>query len=103
MAGTDRENAEKTKAEAEKRFPNEKWIDVSKAETQIKGISGHDDFKGIKVAYSKILEGDKNTLAKEIRQAKILTSRGDCVYLLPKAYRREFNRIPRKHQKTAPL
>ncbi|MCL1992367.1 MAG: hypothetical protein FWG66_05420 [Spirochaetes bacterium] len=85
MVNRNKENAEKTEAAAKRRFPNEKWIDVSEAESQIKGISGHDDFKGIKVAHPKILEGDKNTLAKEIRQAKILTDRGDCVYLLPKA------------------
>jgi|GEM_PF-980413 len=82
------ENERKTREAAKKRFPCEKWENAVSIEFLHKGrdfeLPGGID--GIKVARSLLtgLKNDERTLAKEIRQAKILTDIGSSVYLLPK-------------------
>jgi len=85
MAGTNSENAEKTRAEAERLFPNETWVDPKDVKFKHTGKDYEipPDLRNIKVSRSKIQEVGEKTLAKEIRQAHILAQRGDSVYLVP--------------------
>jgi len=82
-------NAEKTEAIAKKLFPDEEWIEASSIEfkNKGKGIGLPRDLKGINIAQSRLTgkKGDEVTLSKEIRQAKILTDKGDIIYFIPKA------------------
>ena len=89
------ENIQKIEAAAKSTFPNEQWVDAQ----SIKLAQEGSDFKipngidNIKVAksrvtpsknHSSISDNDARTLAKEIRQAKVLTDKGASVFILPK-------------------
>ncbi|MCL1994450.1 MAG: hypothetical protein FWG66_16020 [Spirochaetes bacterium] len=82
----EKENAEKTEAEARRRFPDEEWMDAQdvKFTREGKGYEIPPDLRNIKIAGAKIKEKDELALAKEIRQAHILAKMGYSVYLLPK-------------------
>jgi hypothetical protein len=81
-------NTHKTKVAAKKAFPHEKWVKVEFIQLKYKDEEFQipQDIKNIKVARSRITgkKGDERILAKEIRQAKILTDKGASVFLLPK-------------------
>jgi len=78
------ENERKTREATGKAFPCEKWENAALIEFQHKGRDFElpSDIEGIKVARSLLtgLKNDERTLAKEIRQAKILTDIGSSVY-----------------------
>jgi hypothetical protein len=89
------ENIQKNETAARSAFPNEQWVNA----TSIKLAQEGPDFEipngidTIKIAesritpsknYSSISDNDARTLAKEIRQAKVLTDRGASVFILPK-------------------
>ena len=83
-----KERKDNARKAAENAFPHEKWESAASVEFRNKGRDFElpCDIESIKVARS-LLTGQKNderTLAKEIRQAKILTDKGSYVYLLPK-------------------
>jgi hypothetical protein len=76
-------------------FPNEQFVDASSLNFNQKGPEYEvpKNLENIKVAKSRITptkgkshisDNDAKTLAKELRQARILTSRGLAVYLIPK-------------------
>jgi len=83
---SEKDNAEKTEAAARRLLPDETWVEAKDVKFTHKGkdYETPSDMRNIKVAQSKIMEKDELALAKEIRQAHILTQMGDCVYLLPK-------------------
>ena len=83
---SEKDNAEKTEAEARRRFPEETWIDAGEVKftREGKGYETPPDLRNIKIAESKVGEKDELALAKEIRQAHILARIGCSVYLLPK-------------------
>ena len=96
-ADMNREIAERTEAEAKRLYPNENWVDASKIEFKNKGkyIEMPDGLKGVSVAQSRLtgLKNDEETLTRELKQAKILTDRGDNVHILPKAKDEKGNEI----------
>jgi hypothetical protein len=81
-------NIEKSHILAKVLFPQEKWVDIKDIHLKYEGeeFDIPTDIKNLKVALSRITgkKGDERILAKEIRQAHILTDKGDGVYLLPK-------------------
>lgn len=91
------ENISKTMIAASYLFPNETWVYASDIKFKYKGkdydIPGN--LINIKIAESKLtsLKNDEKTLAKEIRQAHILTRKGDCVYLIPKMKNKNNNEL----------
>ena len=99
------ENIIKNETVAKEVFPNEQWLNV----TSINPGRNDADFEipknieNIKVAKSRltptrgkqnISENDARILAKEIRQAKVLTDRGAFVYILPKMKNTQGRYIP---------
>jgi len=89
------ENIQKNEAAAESTFPNEQWVDAQSIKLAQEGPDFEipNDIDNIKVAksrvtpsknHSSISDNDARTLAKEIRQAKVLTDRGASVFILPK-------------------
>ena len=82
------ENISKTEASVKKAFPHEQWDDAASLEFKYEGKDFElpDGINNIKVARSRLtgLKDDERTLAKEIRQGKILSDKGDSIYLLPK-------------------
>jgi hypothetical protein len=87
-----------TENAAKKEFPLEKWV---KAESicfrhNSEEFQIPEDIRNIKVARSRITgkKGDERTLAKEIRQGKILADRGAFVYLIPKKKGPDGKNIP---------
>jgi hypothetical protein len=82
-------NVNKTEEAAKKAFPNEQWDDAALILLKHKDEEFQipNDIKNVKVAHSRLTgkKGDERVLAKEIRQAKVLTERGAVVYLLPKS------------------
>jgi len=98
------ESIRKNEAVAKQVFPYEKWVNASSLE-----LGEGSDFEipkntdTIKVAQSRVLptrnqqsisDNDARTLAKEIRQAGVLTSRGASVFILPKMKRADGAEIP---------
>jgi len=98
-------NTQKNKAAAKKLFPKEHWVSAS----SIKFIQTGPDYaipqnlENIKIAKSRIIpargkrhisDNDARTLAKEIRQAKVLTNEGASVFILPKARDAQGRDIP---------
>jgi len=106
--GTDnifkKEDFEKYRAENERKndeviktkFPNEIFLDANNFEFK-KGDRIYDvptDLTGIKISQSRYYEAIKDDdkmeiLAKEIRQANILTEKGDVIYLTPENNKNE--------------
>jgi len=89
------ENMRKNEAAAKSAFPNEQWINASslKIKQKAPGFEIPKNLNNIKIAKSRITpsknrktisDNDAKTLAKEIRQAKVLTDRGASVFILPK-------------------
>jgi hypothetical protein len=87
-----KENSRRTEEVAKKAFPNEKWVNGAVLKLEFKSNNENDPLyipsgiNRITVAKSRLtgLKNDEKTLAKEIRQGKILMDRGSLVYLLPK-------------------
>jgi len=88
-------NLQKNEIAARTAFPNEQFVDAA----SFKLFQTGPDFEvprnleNIKIAKSRITptrgkrhisDNDAKTLAKELRQARVLTSRGASVYLVPK-------------------
>jgi len=99
------ENIRKNEAAAKITFPNEQWVDAF----LLKLVQSGSDFEfpknldNIKIAKSRITptkkkryisDNDARTLAKEIRQAKVLADRGMSVFLLPKSKAEDGRDIP---------
>ena len=89
------ENIQKNEAVAKSTFPNEKWVDAQSIKLAQKGTEfeipkGIDNIKIAKSRvtpsknHNSISDNDARILAKEIRQAKVLTDRGASVFILPK-------------------
>jgi hypothetical protein len=89
------ENIQKNKTAAKSIFPNEQWVDAKLIKMVQEGTDFEipDGIDNIKIAksritpsknHSSISDNDARTLAKEIRQAKVLTDRGASVFILPK-------------------
>jgi len=89
------ENTRKNEVSAKTAFPKEKFINASlfKLEQEGPDFEVPKNLDNIKIAKSKITptkgkshisDNDAKTLAKELRQARILTSKGASVYLVPK-------------------
>jgi len=98
------ENIHKNEVAAKQAFPHEKWVNASFLD-----LGEETDFEipkntdNIKVAQSRvsptrnhrsISANDAKTLAKEIRQADILASRGASVFILPKMKTADGTEIP---------
>ena len=86
-------------------FPNEQWVDAASIQLAQEGPDFEipDGIDTIKVAKSRltpsknhsgISDNDARTLAKEIRQAKVLTDRGASVFILPKIKAPDGREIP---------
>jgi len=99
------ENIQKNEAAAKVIFPNEQWVDAS----LLKLVQTGPDFEipknldNIKIAKSRVTptkrehhisDNDARTLAKEIRQAKVLADKGASVFLLPKSKAADGRDIP---------
>ena len=82
------ENISKTEEAAKKAFPYEQWDDAASLEFKYGGKDFElpDGIDNIKVARSRLtgLKDDERTLAKEIRQGKVLADTGASVFILPK-------------------
>jgi hypothetical protein len=83
---------------AKKTFPHEKWVKAESIRFKHKGEEFQipEGIENIKVARSRITgkKGDERTLAKEIRQGKILADRGASVFLIPKIKYYDGRNIP---------
>ena len=90
-----RENAQKTRRAADQLFPNERWVNAASIKLAQKGPDFEipDGIDNIKVAKSRltpsknrssISDNDARTLAKEIRQAKVLIDKNTSIFILPK-------------------
>jgi len=99
------ENTHKNEVIAKKLYPKEHWVEAS----SIKLVQTGPDYaipqnlENIKIAKSRITpskgkrsisDNDARTLAKEIRQAKVLTNEGASVFILPKARDAQGRDIP---------
>jgi len=99
------ENIQKNETAVKSVFPNEQWVDAS----SLKLVQTGPDFEipngidTVKIAKSRttptkgnqnISDNDARTLAKEIRQAKVLTDRGASVFILPKTKAADGREIP---------
>jgi len=89
------ENTNRNEISAKTAFPNEKFIDASLYKINQKGpdFEVPKNLENIKIAKSRLIptkeksyisDNDAKILAKELRQAAILTCRGSSVYLIPK-------------------
>jgi hypothetical protein len=89
------ENIQKNETVAKSVFPNEEWVDaqsviLAQEGTDFEIPNGIDNIRIAKSRvtpskkHSSISDNDARTLAKEIRQAKVLTDRGASVFILPK-------------------
>jgi hypothetical protein len=89
------ENTKKNETTAKSTFPNEQWVNAASIKLAQKGPdfeipNGIDTIKIAKSRvtpsknHSDISDNDARTLAKEIRQAKVLTDKGASVFILPK-------------------
>jgi len=89
------ENTQKNYISAKTIFPNEQFVDASSIKIKQKGheFEFPKNLENIKVAISRITptknkkhisDNDAKTLAKELRQARVLTCRDSVVYLVPK-------------------
>jgi len=90
---------------AQSAFPHEQWIDAQLIKLAQEGTDFEipDGIDNIKVAKSRltpsknhrnISDNDARTLAKEIRQAKVLADRGASVFILPKIKAPDGREIP---------
>ena len=84
-----RENAHKAKEAADRLFPDEKWETASLVKLRNSGENFElpSEIDNISVAKSRLtgIKGDELILAKEIKQAKVLSDKGAVIYLIPKA------------------
>jgi len=89
------EDIRKNETVAKSTFPDEQWVDAQTIKLAQEGPDFEipDGIDNIKIAKSRITpsknhnsisDNDARTLAKEIRQAKVLTDRGASVFILPK-------------------
>jgi hypothetical protein len=89
------ENTRKNESAARTAFPNEQFVDASSFKSEQTGpdFEVPENLQNIKIAKSRITptkgknhisDNDAKTLTKELRQARVLTSRGSSVYLVPK-------------------
>ena len=89
------EDIRKNETVAKSTFPDEQWVDAQTIKLAQEGPDFEipDGIDTIKIAKSRITpsknhnsisDNDARTLAKEIRQAKVLTDRGASVFILPK-------------------
>ena len=85
------ENTRKNEAAAQAAFPNEQWVNASSLKIEQKGpdFEVPKNLDNIKIAKSRmtpsknkkiISDNDARTLAKEIRQAGVLTRRGHLFF-----------------------
>jgi len=99
------ENIQKNEAAAKSIFPNEQWVNANSIKLVQEGTDFEipDGIDNIKIAksrvtpsknHSSISDNDARTLAKEIRQAKVLTDRGASVFILPKIKAADGRDIP---------
>jgi len=99
------ENIQKNKTAAKSIFPNEQWVDAKLIKLAQEGTDFEipDGIDNIIIAksritpsknHSSISDNDARTLAKEIRQAKVLTDRGASVFILPKIKAADGRDIP---------
>jgi len=99
------ENNRKNEAVAREMFPNEQWVDASsfKIEQQGPDFELPKNLDNVKVAKSRIIpsknkktisDNDAKTLAKELRQAGVLTSRGASVFITPKLRNAQGRDVP---------
>jgi len=89
------ENTRNNESAARVAFPNEQFVDASSFKLKQTGPDFEipNNLENIKIAKSRITptkgknhisDNDAKTLTKELRQARVLTSRGSSVYLVPK-------------------
>ena len=99
------ENITKNEINGKAIFPNEQWLDAASINLGREGIEFEipNEIKNIKIAKSRVTptkgkqyisENDARTLAKEIRQAKVLADKGASVYILPKMKNAQGRDIP---------
>jgi len=99
------ENIHKNEAAARAVFPNEQWVDASSLKIEQKGPDFElpKNLNNIKIAKSRITpsknrktisDNDARTLAKELRQAWVLSSRGASVFLVPKIKNAQGRDVP---------
>ena len=89
------ENIRKNEIAAESAFPDEQWLPANSIDVGHEGADFEipSNVENIKIAKSRITpkkgcrtisDNDARTLAKEIRQAKVLADMGASVFILPK-------------------
>jgi len=99
------ENIQKNEAAARTAFPNEQFMEASLLKIEQAGpdFEVPENLENIKIAKSRVTptkgkshisDNDAKTLAKELRQARVLTSRGASVYLLPKMKNAQGRDVP---------
>jgi len=92
-------------AVAKKAFPHEQWVNAALIKLEQKGPDFEipNGIDNIRIAKSRVTpskkhrsisDNDARTLAKEIRQAKVLTDRGASVFILPKRKAEDGSYIP---------
>jgi len=99
------ENIQKNEIAARIAFANDIFVDASSFKIEQAGpdFEVSENLENIKIAKSRITptrgkshisDNDARTLAKELRQARVLTSRGAAVYLVPKIKNAQGRDVP---------
>jgi len=99
------ENVQKNEAAAKAAFPNERWVNAASIKLAQEGTDFEipDGVDNIKIAKSRVTpskdssslsDNDARTLAKEIRQAKVLADTGASVFILPRIKAADGRDIP---------